>query len=112
VKLFPNRQISVWSYGLDLEGRILASQILTALNDAQEPTVDSIGHMVSSTTARIGIIVTGPNDELVDALLTALKPRGSLSNPGSYSKSGVDMVYGGPNIVPAEIFVGIKPIKE
>jgi hypothetical protein len=116
VKPFPNRQISVWSYGVDIEGRLLASQILSALNDAHVPIVDSIGHMVSSTTARIGVIITGPDDELVGALLAALKPlsptKGSLNNPGSYSKSGIDMLYGGPNIVPAEIFVGIKPIKE
>jgi hypothetical protein len=116
VKSFPNRQISVWSYGLDIEGRILASQILLALNEAHVPTVDSIGHMISSTTPRIGVIITGPDDELIDVLLAALKSlsptRGSLNNPGAYSKTGVDMLYGGPNIVPAEIFVGIKPIKE
>jgi hypothetical protein len=108
---FPGQVISVWSYGLDLEGSRLARQILSAI---REPTVDSVGHMVGSTTARIGVIVTGPDDELVEALLTALKPlsptRGSLNNPGAYSKSGVDMLYGNPAIVPAEIFVGIKPL--
>jgi hypothetical protein len=111
---FPNRAISIWSYGIDQEARVLASQILSALNDASAMTVDSIGHMISSTTPRIGIIITGPDDELIEALLAALKPlsptRGSLNNPGSYSKSGVAMSYGGTSIVPAEIFVGIKPI--
>jgi hypothetical protein len=108
---FPALIISVWSYGLDLEGSRLARQILSAL---RKPTVDSIGHMVGSTTARIGVIITGPNDELVEALLTALKPisatRGTLNNPGAYSKSGVDMLYGTPGIAPAEIFVGVKPL--
>ncbi len=110
---FLRRQISVWSYGVDVEGRVLASQILSALNDAHAQTVDSIGHMVSSTTLRTGVIITGPDDELIAALLVALKPlsptRGSLNNPGAFSKSGVDMLYGLPSAVPAEIFVGVKP---
>lgn len=107
---FSNRQISVWSYGLDLEGRFLATQILSALNEAHVPTVDSIGHMLSSVVPRIGVIVTGPDDEPIAALLKALERlspvRGPL--PGGFTTYGP----GQPPIVPAEIFVGIKPIKE
>jgi hypothetical protein len=116
VRPYADRQISVWSYGTDVEARVLAAQILHALNDEHVPTVDSIGHMVSSTTLRVGVIITGPDEALIGALMAALKPvsptRGSLNNPGAYSKSGVDMLYGNPGIVPAEIFVGVKPIKE
>jgi hypothetical protein len=102
VKPFTDRQISIWSYGVDLEAGMLAVQIKSALEAARVPTVDSIGHMVTSWTPRVGVIVTGPDDKLVEALLTALKPvsavRGSL---GSTKPS---------NVVPAEIFVGVKPL--
>ncbi len=108
---FSDRQISVWSYGLDLEGRLLASQILKALNDEHVPTVDSIGRMLSSVVPRIGVIVTGPDDELIAAILKGLKPlspaRGPL--PGGFTTYGPMAPL---PIVPAEIFVGIKPIKE
>ena len=109
---FIDRQISIWSYGIDLEGATLALQIKSALDEAHVRTVDSIGHMVSSWTPRIGVIVTGPDDKLVDALLAALKPlapiRGPL--PGGYTTFGEPIPSSTAAIVSAEIFVGIKPI--
>jgi hypothetical protein len=117
VGAFSGRQISIWSYGLDIEGRILATRIKSALDDVHVLVVDRIGAMLGSTTPRVGIIITGPDNDLVAALLAALKPlsavRGSLDSPGSYSKSGVDMLYGSTtaNVLPAEIFVGIKPLR-
>jgi hypothetical protein len=110
VSPYKDRTISVWSYGLDLEGSRLAHQLLVALNDAKMPTVDSVGHMLGSITPRIGVIITGPDDELIAALLLALKSlsptRGPL--PGGYRTQGEPI--GAQQIVPAEIFVGLKPL--
>jgi hypothetical protein len=104
-----NRQISIWSYGIDLEGRLLATQIKSALDDPHASLIDRIGAMVSSVTPRVGVIVTGPDDQLVSTLLEALKPlsptRGPL--PEGFTTYGVDPRQ---SIAPAEIFVGIKPI--
>ena len=102
VKPFINRPISIWSYGIDLEAGILAAQIKEALQWAGVPVVDSIGHMATSWKPRVGVIVTGPDDKLVEALLIALKPvsavRGSLDPEQAKAA------------IPAEIFVGVKPL--
>jgi hypothetical protein len=101
VRPFANRQVSIWSYGIDLEARILAKEILSALSNAQVPTVDRIGNMISSTEPRIGVIVSGPDDLLIQSLLKALKPVSAVRGPYTSDNEFP---------VPAEIFVGIKPV--
>jgi hypothetical protein len=105
---FRDRQISIWSYGLDIEGRLLAGQIKMALKDAQFPVIDRIGAMVSSVVPRVGIIISGPDDKLISALLTALKPFSPTRGP----TPGGNVTYGPMTtpIVSAEIFVGLKPV--
>src|ERR1700733_1110848 len=102
VKPFVSRGISIWSYGIDLEAGILAGQIKSALQDAGAPGVDSIGHMVSSWPPRAGVIITGPDDKLVEALLTALKPISAVRGPLDPERV--------KTAIPAEIFVGVKPL--
>jgi hypothetical protein len=102
VKPFIARPISIWSYGIDLEAGILATQIKFALQDAGAPIVDSIGHMITSWTPRAGVIITGPDDNLVEALLTALKPISAVRGPLDPERA--------KTAIPAEIFVGVKPL--
>jgi hypothetical protein len=101
VRPFANREVSIWSYGIDLEARILAREILSALGDAQVPTIDRIGNMISSTEPRIGVIVSGPDDQLIETLLKALKPVSAVRGP--YTSDNDSPVH-------AEIFVGTKPV--
>jgi hypothetical protein len=114
---FRGSPISIWSYGLDTEGRLFAAQIKSVLDIAQIAPIDRIGAMVSSTTPRIGIVISGTDEKLIVALLKALRPfsakRVSPSSPGSYSQTGADIVFGELNTpVAAEIFVGIKPLPQ
>jgi hypothetical protein len=108
VEPFPNSEISIWSYGVDVEGRLLAMQIKSALESVAAPgtevIIDRIGAMLSSTTPRIGVIITGPDDELVTALLKALKPLSAVRGPLPGGSAPAQTVP------PAEIFVGIKPL--
>jgi hypothetical protein len=106
LKPFAHPQISIWSYGMDAEAGRLANQILAALQDADVPAVNSIGHMISSwdSGVRIGVVITGADETLVSALVTALGPisakRGLKLSPDQAATA-----------VAAEIFVGLKPIK-
>lgn len=102
IKPFIDRPISIWSYGIDLEAGMLAGQIKFALQDAGAPIVDSIGHMVTSWKPRVGVIVTGPDDKLVGALLTALKSISAVRGPLDPERA--------KTAIPAEIFVGVKPL--
>lgn len=100
---YKDRTISVWSYGLDLESGRLARQILSALESANVPTVNSIGHMISSWEPRLGVIVTGPDEPLVNALIVALKPVSAEHGPRMAPGQAA-------TVAPAEIFVGLKPV--
>ena len=98
---FPGRTISVWSYSRDIEAEMLASQILEALEIAHAPAVNMIGAMISSTSARVGVRLTGPDDELIAALMEALKPLSPVRD--------VYTPEPGRSVTAAEIFVGVKP---
>jgi hypothetical protein len=106
-----DRKISLWSYGLDIEGRLLATQIKSAFDAENVPILDSRGAMISSTVPRIGVIVTGEDDELVSALLSALESVAPIKGPtpGAFSAYSPTIPPVAPS-VDAEIFVGIKPI--
>jgi hypothetical protein len=103
VRPFIGRTISIWSYGVDLEAGILANQIKFALQDAGAPVADSIGHMATSWTPHAGVEITGSDDKLMEALVTALKPisavRGRPIDPEQAK-----------TFIPAQIFVGVKPL--
>ena len=101
-KPFKDQAISIWSYGVDLEAGMLARQIRDALQWAGLPVVDSIGHMVTSWNPRVGVIITGSNDKLVEALLAALKPVSPVRVSLDPERA--------KTAIPAEIFVGVKPI--
>lgn len=101
-KPFAGRAISIWSYGIDLEAGMLAIQIKFALQGAGVPIVDDVGHMVTSWTPRVGVIITGPDDTLIETLLTALKPVSATRGSLDPAKAAI--------VLPAEIFVGVKPL--
>ena len=88
---------------------MLATQIKSALVAAHVPVIDRIGEMFGSTNPRVGVIITGPDDQLVSALLGTLKALSPAKAPyhEGFTMDGVGPVVAAP---PAEIFVGIKPI--
>jgi hypothetical protein len=101
-KSFAGRSVSVWSYSRDIESEILAGQIIEGLELAQIPVINAVGAMISSTSARIGVHLTGPDDELIAALMVGLKALSPVRDP--YKPTA------GVSVPPAEIFVGVKPI--
>ncbi|HXY58473.1 MAG TPA: hypothetical protein VEH76_07820 [Methylocystis sp.] len=107
---FSDRKISLWSYGLDIEGRLLATQIKSAFDAASAPIIDSRGAMISSAVPRVGVIVTGSDEELVSALLKAMQSLSPVRGPvpGAFSAYSLTIPPAEPTVA-AEIFVGIKP---
>jgi hypothetical protein len=101
-KSFAGRSVSVWSYARDVEAEILAGQIIQGLESAQISVINRVGAMISSTTARVGVRLTGPDGELIAALTIGLKPLSPVRDP--YKPEP------GVSVPAAEIFVGIKPI--
>jgi hypothetical protein len=100
---FRGRTISIWSYGMDAEGGLLAVQIRDALAVPSSSVGDHIGAMMFSINVRVGVRLTGPDDELIAALLAALSPLSPVRDPYTAVPGNMPAA--------AEIFIGVKPIK-
>jgi hypothetical protein len=83
---------------------MLARQIKSTLVSANVPVEDSIGNFISSPKPNVGVVITGPDDKLVEALMAALKPFSATE--GSFDPAKAQ------NAAPAEIFVGVKPLSQ
>jgi len=106
-KEYSGHSVTVWSYGTDLEGGALSEQIKNSLIGAHVVVVNNIGRMTTSSPAHIGIEIAGVDKPLVDAIHAGLHEIGGLEATETALPSG-DAADG----VPAEIFVGTKPLAQ
>ena len=97
--------VTLWSYGLDLEGGALAEQIRDSLIAAKVIVVNNIGQLAATDRPRRGVQITGVDHALVASLYDGLHAVGGLD------ASVIDLPGAKPeDAAPAEIFVGIKPV--
>jgi hypothetical protein len=108
---FRGRSVAVVSYSLDVEGGVLAMQIISILRAAGILVEDSIAGLLTTGSFWTGVIVRGPAEEqdFVSALTTSLKTDGRLAVrnevkefvvPPGISKLGEKAVF---------LLVGAKP---
>jgi len=102
---YSGRAVTLWSYGLDLEGGALAEQIRESLIHAHIIVVNNIGQLNSSDRPRVGVQIAGADEHLVGALHNGLNAVGGL-DAAVVELAGVKAA----DAAPAEIFIGIKPV--
>lgn len=115
---FANRVVGIRSYSADTEGLILATQIAEALRKSKILIEDNRATMHPSGSMSFGVVVEGPDRELVNALTKVLSKNGKLTASSSIKADhgGVSMTLGIGvmrfRTRPAAIVtVGPKPIK-
>ncbi|UVT19644.1 MAG: hypothetical protein H8K03_17915 [Nitrospira sp.] len=108
---FRGRSVAVVSYSLDVEGGVLAMQIISILRGAGILVEDSVAGLLTTGSFWTGVILRGPAEEqdFVSALTTSLKIDGRLAVrneakefvvPPGISKLGEKAVF---------LLVGAKP---
>jgi hypothetical protein len=102
---YSGHAVTLWSYGLDLEGSALAEQIRESLIAAHVVVVNNIGQLSAPARPRVGVQIAGADKRLVDALYDGFHAIGGL-DAGVVELAGADAA----DAVPAEIFVGMKPL--
>jgi hypothetical protein len=102
---YSGHAVTLWSYGLDLEGSALAEQIRESLLQAHVIVVNNIGQLSSTARPRIGVEIAGADDHLVAGLHDGLNASADL-DAAVVPLTGVNPA----DAAPAEIFVGIKPV--
>ncbi len=106
-KAYSGHSVIVWSYGMDLESDALSEQIKKCLIDAHVVVVNNIGRMTTSLPPHIGIQIAGVDKRLVAAIHAGLHEIGGLE------ATEIELPGGdGADAVPAEIFVGTKPLAQ
>ncbi|HYA71922.1 MAG TPA: hypothetical protein VEF36_02075 [Roseiarcus sp.] len=106
-KEYSGRSVILWSYGMDIEGAALSEQIKKCLTGAHVVVVNNIGRMTTSAPAHIGIQIAGVDKRLVAAIHAGLHEIGGLE------ATEIELpADDGANAVPAEIFVGAKPLAQ
>jgi hypothetical protein len=116
---FSGRRIGIKSYANDIEGLVLASQILEALTQAHIPIEDNRLTMQSATSISVGVSIEGSDKEVVAELQKILgnlaadstMPRfpARMGLLGITATVGFGVIETGP--LAATIVVGVKPIK-
>ena len=106
-KAYAGHSVTLWSYGMDLEGSALSEQIKGCLTGARVVVVNNIGRVTSSLPAHVGIQIAGVDKRLVGAIYAGLHTIGGLE------ATEIDLPdEATPEAVPAEIFVGMKPLEQ
>ncbi|MGO4871096.1 MAG: hypothetical protein ACLPGW_10880 [Roseiarcus sp.] len=107
-KAYSGHSVILWSYGMDTEGGALSEQIEKCLVGAHLVVVNNIGRMATSAPPHIGIQIAGVDKRLVAAI------RAALHDIGGLEATEIDLPSGGEgaDAVPAEIFVGTKPLSQ
>ena len=106
-KAYSGHSVIVWSYGMDIEGDALSEQIKKCLIGAHVVVVNNIGRMTTSLPPHIGIQIAGVDKRLVAAI------HAGLHNIGGLEATEIELPGGdGADAVPAEIFVGTKPLAQ
>jgi hypothetical protein len=101
---YSGRSVTLWSYGLDLEGSALAAQIRESLIGAHVVVVNNIGQLSSDVRPRVGVQIAGADKHLVGSLHDSLHAIGGLD------AAVVELAAAeAADAVPAEIFIGVKP---
>jgi hypothetical protein len=106
-KAYAGHSVTLWSYGMDLEGSALSEQIKDCLTGARVVVVNNIGRVTSSMPAHVGIQIAGVDKRLVGAIYAGIHTIGGLEATEIDLPDG-----GGAEAVPAEIFVGMKPLEQ
>ncbi len=104
-KAYSGRSVTIWSYGMDIEGGALSAEIRDCLVGAHIVVMNNVGRMNVSLPLRVGIEIAGVDERLVLALRAGLREIGGL-DAREVELPGDDASLG----VPAEIFVGAKPL--
>ncbi len=104
-KAYSGRSVTMWSYGADVEGGALSEQIRDCLVGAHIVVMNDMGRMNVSLPLHVGIEIAGVDKSLVLALRAGLREIGGLDATEVELPSD-DASLG----VPAEIFVGAKPL--
>lgn len=106
-KAYSGHSVILWSYGTDIEGAALSEQIKKCLIGAHVIVVNNIGRMTTSLPPHIGIQIAGVDKRLVAAIHAGLDEIGGLE------ASEIELPGGdGADAIPAEIFVGTKPLAQ
>jgi hypothetical protein len=104
-KTYSGHSVTLWSDVSDIEANALSEQIEKCLIGARLVVVNNIGRMTASWPPHTGIEVAGVDKHLVAALLAGLGKIGGLKT------SEIDLAdRAAAELVPAEIFVGTKPL--
>ncbi len=104
---YSGHSVILWSYGMDIEGGALSEQIKKCLVGAHVVVVNNIGRMTTSLPPHIGIQIAGVDKRLVAAIHAGLHEIGGLE------ATEIELPGGdGADAVPAEIFVGTKPLTQ
>jgi hypothetical protein len=112
LKPFVGRRVVVASYTLDVDGGMLAKQIIETLVAAGLSVTDNTASSMPLGGFSIGIWVSGQDQILVSALLLLLNANGLAASPGEESKQLASMstgrdTSGGSSA--ASLLVGAKP---
>lgn len=106
-KAYSGHSVILWSYGMDIEAGALSEQIEKCLIGAHVVVINNIGHMTTSLPPHIGIQIAGVDKRLVGAIHAGLHEIGGLD------ATEIELPGGdGADAVPAEIFVGTKPLAQ
>jgi hypothetical protein len=102
---FSGRSVSLWSYEKEPESRALAEQIRNCLVGARVVTINYIGQAASPASPHVGVQIAGSDEHLVETLYAGIRTIGGLD--ATVVMLGEQEAADG---VPAEIFVGMKPL--
>ena len=112
---FAGKQVAISSYMLDIDGAVLAAQIVQSLKPwifVDEARLASVAGGAGSI--QLGVHVTGKDAAFVKALLDAIGEYQKVSDqdpfPNFSASFGVTVPSGAPP-ADANVFVGVKPIE-
>lgn len=112
---FRGRLIRVASYSLDVEGGVLATQIIASLKSANVSVDDAVAAEMPFGQFRLGIHVSGKDAELTEGLRAALEAQGLAASSSKEPPPSGPIVRAGPQGAQepsATILVGAKPPKQ
>lgn len=108
---FRGRNVTIVSYSLDVEGGVLATQIIAMLQEAGILVEEKVGELFVGGSFWTGVILKGPAEEqnLIAALLTALTNEGQLAVRNEPTKFVVPVGISKLREKAVFILVGAKP---
>jgi hypothetical protein len=99
--------VTIWSDARDAEARALAEQIEKCLIGAHMAVVNNIGRLSTSSPPHLGVQIAGVDKALVAAI------RQGLDKIGGLKATEIELAdREAADLVPAEIFVGAKPLMQ